>query len=93
MKVAKLYDVNDLRIEELPDPNPADDEVVIQVKACGVCATDVNMWRGTSSEGDGMEDLETQVLCREYTIVIPTLEKNSTCVSVIILQEGCSFFQ
>ena len=52
MKAAKLYDVNDLRIEELPDPSPADDEVVIQVKACGVCATDVNMWRGTSSEGE-----------------------------------------
>jgi L-iditol 2-dehydrogenase len=52
MKAAKLYGVNDLRIEELPDPNPADDEVVIQVKACGVCATDVNMWRGTSSEGE-----------------------------------------
>jgi len=52
MKAAKLYDVNDLRLEEIPDPSPAGDEVVVQVKACGVCATDVGMWRGTSSEGE-----------------------------------------
>lgn len=51
MRAAVLRDVNDLRLEELPDPKPAADEVVIRIKACGVCATDVNMWRGTNTEG------------------------------------------
>ena len=51
MKAAILRNVNDRVLEELPDPSPAADEVVFRVKACGVFATDVNMWRGTSSEG------------------------------------------
>ena len=51
MKAAILHDVKDIRLEELPDPSPADDEVVIKVKACGVCATDVKMWSGVSEEG------------------------------------------
>jgi len=51
MKAAVLRDVHDLRLEELPDPRPADDEVLIRVKAAGVCGTDVHMWEGTNTEG------------------------------------------
>jgi L-iditol 2-dehydrogenase len=51
MRAAVLRDVNELRLEELQDPKPAADEVLVRVKACGVCATDVNMWRGTNTEG------------------------------------------
>jgi L-iditol 2-dehydrogenase len=38
-------------LEELPDPHPADNEVLIRVKAAGVCGTDVHMWEGTNQEG------------------------------------------
>ena len=51
MKAAVLRGVNDLRLEELPDHRPADNEVLIRVKACGVCGTDVHMWEGTNHEG------------------------------------------
>ena len=51
MKAVVLRGVQDLTLEDLVDPRPQPDEVVISVKACGVCATDVNMWRGTSDEG------------------------------------------
>ena len=51
MKAAILRDVNDMRVEEIPAPEPAADEVLVRVAACGVCATDVNMWRGTNLEG------------------------------------------
>jgi len=51
MKAAVLRGVHDLRLEELPDPRPADDEVLIRVKAAGVCGTDVHMWEGTNTEG------------------------------------------
>ena len=51
MKAAVLHGVHDLRLETLPDPVPADDEVLVRVKAAGVCGTDVHMWDGTNQEG------------------------------------------
>jgi alcohol dehydrogenase len=36
----------ELRVGELPDPIPADDGVVIEVRACGVCRSDWHGWRG-----------------------------------------------
>jgi L-iditol 2-dehydrogenase len=51
VKAAVLHGVHDLRLETLPDPVPADDEVLVRVKAAGVCGTDVHMWDGTNQEG------------------------------------------
>lgn len=34
-------------IEELPDPRPGPDDVLIRVHRCGVCGTDLSMTRGT----------------------------------------------
>ena len=51
MKAAVLRGVHDLRLEELPDPIPAKNEVLIQIKASGICGTDVHMWEGTNDEG------------------------------------------
>ncbi|HSR32094.1 MAG TPA: alcohol dehydrogenase catalytic domain-containing protein, partial [Anaerolineae bacterium] len=51
MKAAVLRGVGDLRLEDLPDPKPAANEALIQVKAAGLCGTDVHMWEGTNQEG------------------------------------------
>ena len=51
MKAAVLRGVHDLRVEELPDTQPAHNEVLIRVKAAGICGTDVHMWEGTNTEG------------------------------------------
>jgi L-iditol 2-dehydrogenase len=51
MKAAVLHGVDDLRLEEVPDPRPADDEVLVRVKAAGLCGTDVHMWEGSNQEG------------------------------------------
>ena len=51
MKAVVLRGVHDLRLEEVPDPKPAPNEVLIRVKAAGVCGTDVHMWEGTNQEG------------------------------------------
>jgi L-iditol 2-dehydrogenase len=51
MKAAVLRGVHDLRLEELDDPRPTDNDVLIRVKAAGVCGTDVHMWEGTNTEG------------------------------------------
>ena len=51
MKAAVLRNVDDLRLEALPDPRPARNEVLIQIKSSGVCGTDVHMWEGKNKEG------------------------------------------
>lgn len=51
MKAAVLRGVGDLRLEELPDPKPKANEVLIRVRASGVCGTDVHMWEGKNNEG------------------------------------------
>jgi L-iditol 2-dehydrogenase len=51
VKAAVLQGVHDLRLQDVPDPEPASNEVLIRVKAAGLCGTDVHMWEGTNQEG------------------------------------------
>jgi L-iditol 2-dehydrogenase len=47
MKAAVLHGINDVRLEEVPCPQPnAPDQVVVQIKSCGICATDHKAIRG-----------------------------------------------
>jgi 6-hydroxycyclohex-1-ene-1-carbonyl-CoA dehydrogenase len=34
-----------LELRDLPDPHPAESEVVVRVAGCGVCHTDIGFWR------------------------------------------------
>ncbi len=34
-----------LEVNEVPQPEPADDQVVVQVAGCGVCHTDIGFWK------------------------------------------------
>ena len=43
MKAAVLADVGTLAIEERADPSVGDDEVLLDVEACGVCGTDLHI--------------------------------------------------
>lgn len=44
MRVARSFAPGDVRIEEAEDPEPGPGEVVCDVLACGVCASDVTDW-------------------------------------------------
>lgn len=46
MKAGVFYKANDLRIEDIEKPVPKKDEVLIKVKACGICGTDVHIFSG-----------------------------------------------
>lgn len=46
MKAAVYYGVHDLRVEEVPIRELADNEVLIKVKFCGVCGTDIHIFNG-----------------------------------------------
>lgn len=47
MKAAVLTDHCTLSVEERERPAPSEDDVLVQVKACGVCMTDFHMYHGT----------------------------------------------
>lgn len=46
MKSAVFYGKHHLRVEEVHVPSPGPKEVLIQIKACGVCGTDVHIYEG-----------------------------------------------
>jgi len=46
MKAAVLHGIRDIRMEDVPDPIPGDGEVLINVKATGICGTDIHFFRG-----------------------------------------------
>lgn len=44
MKAATYHGKKDIRIEEVPTPNIEDDEILVEMKACGVCGSDLMEW-------------------------------------------------
>ncbi len=41
MKAVRMYKPGDLRVEDVPVPEPKDNEALVQVMACGVCGSDI----------------------------------------------------
>jgi threonine dehydrogenase-like Zn-dependent dehydrogenase len=46
MKAAVLHGGNDLRYERVADPAPRPDEVIVRVRACSICGSDVHGFHG-----------------------------------------------
>ena len=44
MKVARFYAPHDLRVEEMPRPEPGPGELLMRVQACATCGTDVKIF-------------------------------------------------
>ncbi|MDH7564844.1 MAG: zinc-dependent dehydrogenase, partial [Candidatus Bathyarchaeota archaeon] len=44
MKVAMYYSQQDIRIEETQTPKIGEDEVLVKMKACGICGSDLMEW-------------------------------------------------
>ena len=54
MKVARLYtpgDPADVRVETISTPQPGPGEVLVEVKAAAVCATDLRIITGAKKRG------------------------------------------
>jgi len=49
MKAQVFYEPNNMRLEQVPVPQPADDQVLFAVKACSICGSDVAYYYGASS--------------------------------------------
>ncbi len=46
MKAAVLTGAQRVEVREFPDPTPGPGEVLIRVRACGICGTDLHAYRG-----------------------------------------------
>jgi L-iditol 2-dehydrogenase len=44
MKIAMYYSQNDIRIEDMPIPKISRDEVLVEMRACGICGSDLMDW-------------------------------------------------
>ena len=54
MKAAQLIEPNKpLELSEIDTPNPTGKQVVIKVRAVGVCHSDIHLWEGGYDTGDG----------------------------------------
>jgi L-iditol 2-dehydrogenase len=51
MKAAVFYDVEDIRLEDVPEPELGDDDVIVEVAACGICGSDLEYYYGRSPVG------------------------------------------
>lgn len=68
MKAAVLQDIGDLQVVEIPDPDLHGEDIVIKVKACGVCRTD---WKAYTL---GQRDLKLpRILGHEITGTIAAM--------------------
>jgi len=48
MKAALFYGGIDIRVEELPTPEPGPGEVLIRVRSAGICGSDLHTYRGAN---------------------------------------------
>ena len=46
MRAAVFYGGRDIRVEEVPTPLPLDGEVLVEVRAAGICGSDLHRYRG-----------------------------------------------
>jgi len=44
MKAAVCYSLDDIRVEETPKPKIGPDEILVEMKACGICGSDLMEW-------------------------------------------------
>jgi len=70
MKAIVANAPGDLRVMEMETPIPGPKEVLVRVKHCGVCATDISIAKGTLNLGEGLEPIYPVRLGHEWSGVV-----------------------
>jgi threonine dehydrogenase-like Zn-dependent dehydrogenase len=46
MQAARLIDIGNMQVKDVPVPDPGQDDVLVRVEACGICGSDRHMFKG-----------------------------------------------
>lgn len=68
--------VNFIEYKEIPEPKPGFGEVKVNVKACGICGTDIHIWK------DEFQNIPPVVMGHEFSGVIVELGEGVTGLNV-----------
>ena len=79
MKALVLTGPRKLEIRDLPNPVPGPDEVVVDVKACGVCGTDIHLFEG---QGGAFANEYPLIMGHEYAGIVSAAGENVRHVSI-----------
>ena len=78
MRAAVLHNVRDIRLADMPRPVPQDGDVLVQVKAVGVCGSDIHSYVEGSTTG--RTKVTPYVLGHELAGVIPPESAKLSCL-------------
>ena len=78
MRAAVLHNVRDIRLDDMPRPVPQDGDVLVQVKAVGVCGSDIHSYVEGSTTGP--TKVVPYVLGHELAGVIPPEFAKLSCL-------------
>ncbi|MCC6178155.1 MAG: zinc-binding dehydrogenase [Chloroflexi bacterium] len=72
MKAAVYYGPRDIRVEDVPRPSPGPNELLIEVRACGICGSDLHTYRYGLFEDLGrvMEGRDGRLMGHEFAGVV-----------------------
>lgn len=79
LRAALLYGPNDIRIEDVPKYDVGRDEVLVRVKACGVCQADIRLYLGIKSSWAPSYPV---IIGHEVAGVIEDVDENVSNVNV-----------
>ena len=57
MKQARIHGPGDVRLDEIPEPEAAPDDVILAVSACGICGSDVGYAKLGGVQGPAPEPM------------------------------------
>lgn len=66
MKAALYYGPNDIRCEEVPDPVLAEGDVLLRIKACGICGSDLHTYKQGQFEDLGVPVGNGRIMGHEF---------------------------
>mgnify|MGYP000913352244 CR=1 FL=1 len=84
MKAAVYHGPRDIRIEEVPTPVPGPNELLVAVKACGICGSDLHTYRYGLFEdlGRTIEGHEGRLMGHEFSGVVAEVGPGVTDIKV-----------